>query len=146
MRPFRRPRPDEAPTLPEGMIPTAELARRSRGAPAQAAAGEERGDPELRAKRDRLLERFMLMQAELGGLYYEMAIRDSVREDVLRRRAAELQRVDIELAQVDRLLQVEDPGPAGTCPSCGAAHGRADLFCSQCAQPLRATVNGTARS
>ena len=37
------------------------------------------------------------MQADLGGAFYEMAIRDHVRMDVLTRKAAELQRVDAEL-------------------------------------------------
>jgi len=35
------------------------------------------------AERDRLTERFALMQSELGGLFYEMAIRDHVQMDVL---------------------------------------------------------------
>jgi hypothetical protein len=64
-------------------------------------------DPELIARRDRLMERFAVMQSDLGGLYYEMAIRDHLRLDVLARKAAELQRVDIELAQVERLLSGE---------------------------------------
>ena len=37
------------------------------------------------------------MQSELGGLFYEMAIRDHVRMDVLIDKAAALQRVDAEL-------------------------------------------------
>ena len=59
---------------------------------------------DLVAQRERLTERFALMQSELGGLFYEMAIRDHVRLDVLTARAAALQQVDIELAQVERLL------------------------------------------
>ena len=42
------------------------------------------------------------MQADLGGAFYEMAIRDHVRLDVLTRKAAELQRVDAELLAVER--------------------------------------------
>lgn len=61
---------------------------------------------ELRAQRDRLLEKFTVMQADLGGAFYEMAIRDHVRMDVLTRKAAELQRVDAELLEVDRMLKV----------------------------------------
>jgi hypothetical protein len=61
-------------------------------------------DPQLVFERERLTERFALMQSELGGLFYEMAIRDHVRLDVLVRKAADLQRVDAELAQVERLL------------------------------------------
>jgi hypothetical protein len=59
---------------------------------------------DLRAQRDRLLEKFTIMQTDLGGAFYEMAIRDHVRMDVLTRKAAELQRVDAELLAVERLL------------------------------------------
>ena len=45
------------------------------------------------------------MQSELGGLFYDMAIRDHVRMEVLVQRAAALQRVDAELAQVEHALQ-----------------------------------------
>jgi hypothetical protein len=61
-------------------------------------------DPGLEAQRDRLIERFALMQSELGGLFYEMAIRDHVRLDVLVAKAAALQAVDTELAEVEALL------------------------------------------
>jgi hypothetical protein len=59
---------------------------------------------DLRAQRDRLLEKFTIMQTDLGGAFYEMAIRDHVRMDVLTRKAAELQRVDAELLAVERML------------------------------------------
>ena len=95
-------------------------------------------DPELIELRDRLVERFALMQADLGGLYYEMAIRDSVQSDVLAAKAAELQRVDIELAQVERILSGESAAIAGNCSVCGTLAGKADVFCSQCGQPLHA--------
>ncbi len=61
-------------------------------------------DPDLVGRRDRLTERFTLGQAELGGIFYEMAIRDHVRLDVLMRKAAALQRVDAELTEVQREL------------------------------------------
>jgi len=64
-------------------------------------------DPELLAERDRLTERFALMQSELGGLFYEMAIRDHLQLDVLTAKAAALQRVDAELAEVERRLDAE---------------------------------------
>ena len=98
----------------------------------------------LEVRRDRLVERFVLMQAELGGLYYEMAIRDHVRQDVLLRKAAELQRVDIELAHVERLLREGEATAAGQCPRCDTPHGRNDQYCAQCAQPLRAAATGAA--
>lgn len=97
---------------------------------------------ELSARRDRLIERFALMQAEFGGVVYEMAIREHVVIDLIMRKAAELQRVDVELAQVERLLRGEDAAGAVQCPQCGTLAGRADLFCSQCAQPLHAHQNG----
>jgi hypothetical protein len=62
-----------------------------------------------RAQRDRLLEKFTIMQADLGGAFYEMAIRDHVRMDVLTRKAAELQRVDAELLAAERLLEMLEP-------------------------------------
>jgi hypothetical protein len=61
---------------------------------------------DLIAQRDRLLEKFTVMQADLGGAFYEMAIRDHVRMDVLTRKAAELQRVDAELLATERLLEM----------------------------------------
>jgi hypothetical protein len=65
---------------------------------------EENSD--LTAQRDRLLEKFTIMQADLGGAFYEMAIRDHVRMDVLTRKAAELQRVDAELLAAERMLEL----------------------------------------
>jgi hypothetical protein len=67
---------------------------------------------DLRAQRDRLLEKFTIMQADLGGAFYEMAIRDHVRLDVLTRKAAELQRVDAELLAAERMLEMLDPDGA----------------------------------
>jgi hypothetical protein len=61
---------------------------------------------DLRTQRDRLLEKFTIMQADLGGAFYEMAIRDHVRMDVLTRKAAELQRVDAELLAAERMLEM----------------------------------------
>jgi hypothetical protein len=81
---------------------TIKLRRNPNAAPAEPPAP--RTDPELTAQRDRLTERFALMQSELGGLFYEMAIRDHVRMDVLIEKAAALQRVDEELARVERQL------------------------------------------
>jgi len=93
-------------------------------------------DLELIARRDRLAERFTLMQADLGGVFYEMAIRDHVRMDVLTRKAAELQRVDADLAEVERMLRGYDGPPAGVCPACSAPHGSAAAFCSRCGTTL----------
>jgi hypothetical protein len=91
---------------------------------------------DLVAQRDRLLEKFTVMQADLGGAFYEMAIRDHVRMDVLTRKAAELQRVDAELLAVERLLELERADAAGLCPGCGAPFGHAVRFCAQCGGAL----------
>jgi hypothetical protein len=100
------------------------------------AASDGGPDPELTRQRDRLTERFALMQSELGGLFYEMAIRDHVRMDVLIQKAAELQRVDAELGQVERVLEAGESGIGGHCGACGAVYARGAAFCAQCANPL----------
>jgi hypothetical protein len=92
--------------------------------------------PDLLAQRERLTERFALMQSELGGLFYEMAIRDHVQMDVLIGKAAALQRVDSELAQLEHLLHEGNAAIGGKCPSCGATYARGAAFCAQCATPL----------
>jgi hypothetical protein len=102
--------------------------------PTPAAKPEENAD--LVAQRDRLLEKFTIMQADLGGAFYEMAIRDHVRMDVLTRKAAELQRVDAELLKVERLLELERSDAAGLCPGCGSPYGHAVRFCAQCGHTL----------
>jgi hypothetical protein len=95
---------------------------------------------ELRAQRDRLLEKFTIMQTDLGGAFYEMAIRDHVRMDVLTRKAAELQRVDAELLALDRELELQRSDAAGLCPSCNSPYGPADRFCPQCGYSLTAVA------
>jgi zinc-ribbon domain len=101
---------------------------------ARAADGD--GSAELRAQRDRLLEKFTIMQADLGGAFYEMAIRNHVRMDVLTRKAAELQRVDAELLAIERMLELQEVDAAGLCPSCGSPYGPAVRFCPQCGHSL----------
>jgi hypothetical protein len=58
-------------------------------------------------RREQLLARIAELQWNLGGLTYEMAIRDHFRLDVLVRRAAMLQECEIELAQIERALHLE---------------------------------------
>jgi hypothetical protein len=113
------------------------LARRSR--PAGPEPEQSPGpDAELLAQRERLTERFALMQSELGGLFYEMAIRDHVQMEVLIEKAAGLQRIDAELAQVEHLLSDGGGAIGGHCPNCAAPHARGAAFCSQCATALGA--------
>jgi len=90
----------------------------------------------LQERRDRLAGRITELQWDLGGLAYEMAIRDHFRLDVLVRVAAELQRLEAELGEVERLLKTEDAGAAGQCGGCGALHGRGAVYCWQCGRQL----------
>ena len=64
------------------------------------------------------------LQWDLGGLAYEMAIRDHFRLDVLTRQAAKLQQVDAELAEVERMLKLDQAGAAGACGNCGALYAQ----------------------
>jgi hypothetical protein len=91
---------------------------------------------DLRRRRDELAEQVTELHWDLGGLAYEMAIRDHFRLDVLVRRAAILQERDAELAEVERLLRMEDDAVAGSCPHCAAPHSRGALFCWQCGATL----------
>lgn len=102
--------------------------------PGSAPADEPPGapHPDLIAQRDRLIERFAIMQSELGGLFYEMAIRQHVQIEVLMPRAAELQRVDTELGQLQRILDSGALSVGGNCSSCGGIYARGAAFCAQC--------------
>jgi hypothetical protein len=133
---FRRSAADEAPTMIQVPTAAAKAAPDESPVPAQPPAQPSQPDPELIAQRDRLTERFAVMQSELGGLFYEMAIRDHVRLQVLMPKAAALQRVDSELGQIERLIESGESGAGGTCPSCGAIYARGAAFCGQCAHPL----------
>jgi hypothetical protein len=96
----------------------------------------EEGRSELEHRRDALAEQVTELHWDLGGLAYEMAIRDHFRLDVLVRRAAVLQERDAELAELERLLRMEQDGVAGSCPSCAAPHSRGALYCWQCGTTL----------
>jgi hypothetical protein len=91
---------------------------------------------DLARRRDELAARVAELQWDLGGLVYEMAIRNHVRVDVLVRRAATLQEVDSELGEVERILRLQETGNAGVCASCGAPHSSGAAYCWQCGQPL----------
>jgi hypothetical protein len=72
---------------------------------------------ELERRREELAGRVAELHWDLGGLAYEMAIRDHFRNDVLLRRAAELQELDTELAEVERQLgdaRTQGEGLGGT--------------------------------
>jgi len=91
---------------------------------------------ELRRRRLELAQRVAALTWDLGGLAYEMAIRDHYRLDVLARKASELQAADAELGEVQRLLATAEAGVHGQCRSCGAVHSRGAAFCWHCGAPL----------
>ena len=93
---------------------------------------------QLRTRRRELAQRVAELTWDLGGLTYEMAVRDHYRLDVLAPRAAELQEADAQLGEVQRLLASADAGVHGHCRSCGAVHSRGAPYCWQCGAPLLA--------
>jgi hypothetical protein len=99
---------------------------------------------DLRRRRHELARRVAELTFDLGGLAYEMAIRDHYRLDVIAKRAAELQVADAELGEVERLLGAAQGGVTGTCRSCGAVHSHGAVYCWQCGQPLLAEVEPAA--
>jgi hypothetical protein len=117
----------------DGITPARAVAQSS--APPSASLRDD-GRSELRSRRDALAEQVAEMHWDLGGLAYEMAIRDHFRLDVLVRRAAMLQDRDAELAEVERLLRMDQDGVAGACPNCQAPHSRGALYCWQCGMTL----------
>lgn len=136
------PAPGGGPTMPSPVPPApAALAAPAGGAPGpsqpQARTAPARQDVETR--RQALSRQLAELQWDLGGLTYEMAIRDHFRLDVLARQAARLQAVDAELAEVERQLRLEDAGASGECPSCRALHSRGAVFCWSCGAQLLPT-------
>jgi hypothetical protein len=115
------------------------------GAPpltASSTAGREsKGGVDLERRRDQLSARVAELQFDLGGLVYEMAIRDRIRVDVLVQRAAVLQDADAELGEVERILRLEQTATAGACRTCGAPHSSGAAFCWQCGQPILQQVS-----
>ena len=99
---------------------------------------------DLARRREQLAARVAELQWDLGGLVYEMAIRNRLRADVLVRRAAALQDADAELAEVERILHMDATGAAGACASCGAPHSSGAGYCWQCGQPLLVQVTSDA--
>ncbi|WP_170320691.1 hypothetical protein [Patulibacter medicamentivorans] len=115
------------------------LGRRQHSAPVEQLPGPTPGQSALLAERRRLAEEVAERTWDLGGLVYEMAVRDHFRLEVLTRRAAELQVIDARLSEVERLL-ADHAGIAGNCRSCGAPHGRSAEFCWSCGERLLVRV------
>jgi hypothetical protein len=105
-------------------------------APGQTPAVDPERTVDLRRRRDQLTARMAELQWDLGGLAYEMAIRDSIRVDILVQRAAAIQDVDAELGEVERILRMEETGAAGECATCGAPHSSGAVYCWQCGSSL----------
>ncbi len=91
---------------------------------------------DLERRRDQLKARVAELQWDLGGLVYEMAVRDRIRVEVLVKRAALLQDADSELGEIERILRLERTATAGVCASCAAPHSTGASFCWQCGQPI----------
>jgi hypothetical protein len=101
---------------------------------------------QLRSRRDELAEQVVELHWDLGGLAYEMAIRDHFRLDVLVRRVGGQpgRGRHAELAEIERLLRLEEGASAGVCPACGAPHSRGALFCWQCGGALMERARSSA--
>jgi len=82
------------------------------------------------------------LQWDLGGLVYEMAVRNTIKVELLVKRAVELQDADAELGEVERIVRMEETGTAGSCASCGAPHSSGATFCWQCGKSLLPQVSG----
>jgi len=95
---------------------------------------------DLERRRDQLVAKVAELQWDLGGLVYEMAVRNQVNVELLVKRAVALQDADAELSEVERIVRMEQTGTAGSCASCGAPHSMGATFCWQCGQPLLAQV------
>jgi hypothetical protein len=105
-------------------------------APAKAVGGA--GAKKLSKQRDLLAQRFAEAQYDLGGIAYEMAIRDKFRQQVLKDKAAKLRELDAQLTQVDGMLKLGATGIAGSCPNCDALQAKGARFCWQCGFNLKA--------
>jgi hypothetical protein len=97
---------------------------------------------DLGRRREQLAARVAELQWDLGGLVYEMVVRNSIDVEVIVKRAVLLQDADAELGEVERILRMEQSGAAGTCGGCGAPHSTGATFCWQCGRPLLAEVSG----
>lgn len=97
---------------------------------------------DLERRREQLVARVAELQWDLGGLVYEMIVRNSIDVDVIVKRAVPLQDADAELGEVERILRMEQTGTAGVCAGCAAPHSSGAAFCWQCGKPLLAQVSG----
>jgi hypothetical protein len=102
------------------------------------------GSAGLGRRHEELLAQVAELHWDLGGLAYEMAIRDHFRLDVLIRKAAELQERDAELGELERVLSLQENAGVGSCSDCGALRSRGALYCWQCGKVLMERVPSAA--
>jgi hypothetical protein len=126
-------------------VPVSESSADSDGEP-KPVASPEQVVVDLKRRRAQLTATVAELQFDLGGLVYEMATRDRIRVDVIVKRAAQLQDADAELAEVERILALEESSTAGSCANCGAPHSSGAAYCWQCGQPLLQQVPHSAIS
>ncbi len=125
------PRPPAPPSPDRGV-----------GAPSLNSAYGEEFIVDLERRREQLVARVAELQWDLGGLVYEMVVRNSLDPEVIVKRTVPLQDADAELSEVERILRTEQTGTAGVCAGCGAPHSSGATFCWQCGKPLLAQVSG----
>jgi hypothetical protein len=104
--------------------------------PPSPAAQKAQARTDMELRRERLAGELAQLQWDLGGLTYEMAIRDHFRLDVLTHQAGLLQEIDAELAETERLLALDESSAAGSCPVCSAMFARGSSFCWRCGTQL----------
>ena len=92
------------------------------------------GRASLERRRDELVAQVAELHWDLGGLAYEMAIRDHFRLDVLVRRAAELQERDAELGELERVLSLSE--------SAGVSHARTAGRCTRAGRSFAGSAAG----
>jgi hypothetical protein len=97
---------------------------------------------DLKRRREQLAARVAELQWDLGGLVYEMAVRNSINVELIVQKAVPLQDADAELSEVERILRMDETGATGACTGCGAPHSSGATFCWQCGKPLLAQVSG----
>ena len=152
LKPYFKPRPRTRPTganapapsqdatpaaapvaQPQAVQPAAPQPQAVQPAAAGAPAAQPGAGAELERRREQLARRYGELESDLGGLVYEMAIRDHFRLDVVVRRAADLQAVDAELTAVEQALAIgSTPNATAACRSCGAPLGDGAQFCGRC--------------
>jgi chorismate mutase len=96
---------------------------------------------DIKRRRDQLHAKVAELQWDLGGLVYEMAVRDRIRVDLIIKHATELQDADAELQEIERILALEMNATAGVCGNCSAPHSSGAAFCWQCGQPILRQVD-----